>query len=191
MTNVIENINSSINDSDDKSEYLDSDYGITKDSVISCYAHYSGFAAILLQRVISCSNYQKDAKIDKRWTVVKQITGVASYKLIEQALKELKQISGSTHPVIVNGEVDLKVIKGIRFKASESVDMQSNADINASVFNLVCRVNDRQIVFKKDCSSLIESVKFYNSSTLDISLNALILACNSIPASSYIDFLAS
>lgn len=184
MSDILENINNS--------EYLDSDYGIIKDSVIACYAHYSGFAAILLERVISCTEYQRNAKIDKRWTVTKLITGIASYQLIKEALKELKTVSGSTHAVIVNKEVDLrKGVKGITFKASESFDMNTNTDINSSVFNLVARVNDRQIVFKKDCSSLIESVKFYNSSNFDVSLNALILAVNAIPSSSYIDFLAS
>ena len=182
MTDINANLNNS--------ENLEIDSSVSKDSIIALYAHYSGFAIILLERIISCKDYTK--KFDKRWTVAKLITGIPSYDLIKKNLKDLKKSSRCLHSIIVNKEINLsKAIRGISFKPSEGAEMATDSDINASVFNLVARVNDRQLVFKKDTAGLIESVKFYNPNNFDVSINALILAVNSIPCSSYQEFLES
>ena len=158
----------------------------TKQIINSLYCHYSGFSALLMEKTIADTDYEEWERCEKRWTVSKLIKGIASYDLISKALKEIKSIGQGTYPIIINKEIELnRIISGVRFKGSTSTDMTSNVDINANIFNLVARVNDEQIVFKKEASSLIESVKFFNPANHDNDLNALILAVNAIPYSSF------
>lgn len=167
----------------------------TKQSVISIYCHYTGFSAILLEKITADTDFDSWSSCEKRWTVSKLVRGIPSYELISEKLTELKKLTANTNPIIINKEVDLRnklQNTSIRFKNIEAVDSSNSlSDLNSQIFQLIVLVNDKRLVFKKECSELLEAIKFYNRENHSNDINALLLAINNIPYNSFNHLLTS
>lgn len=159
----------------------------TKKTVISIYCHYTGFSAILLEKITADTDFDSWQSCEKRWTVSKIIRDIPSYELISKALTELKALNRNSDSVLINSEIDLrKKLKNssISFKKeikdSKSIS-SSSENLNTNIFHLIALVNDKHLAFKKECSELIEEIKFFNPANHSNDINALLLAINNIP----------
>jgi hypothetical protein len=157
----------------------------TKETVIALYCHYSGFSIVMLERITADDNYVAWQECEKRWSVAKVIKNIPSFEKIEKELLELKKANNYISKIQINkGFKYIEKIIDFRIKFTE-VELDSKIEnfgsFNADIFNLIALVNDRKIVFKKEYSDLVESIKFWNPANNSNELNALVLAIKSIP----------
>ena len=165
---------------------IDKDSVQTKQTLIACYCHYKSFSAVLLEKIISDN---VSANVDKRWTVLKLVKGIPSFDLIEKELLTLKTDSKHIGSILINKEflfLDKVLNHKLSFRKVEIDSISENfGSFNADIFTLIALVNDKKLAFKKECSELIEEIKFFNPANHSNDLNALLLGIKTIPINSF------
>ena len=74
----------------------------TKDKFIGCYCHYTGFSAVLLEKIVHDEDWERWETCEKRWTVSKLVKGIPSFDILEKELLELKAESKYTSSILIN-----------------------------------------------------------------------------------------
>jgi hypothetical protein len=161
----------------------------TKQTFIGCYAHYTGFSAVLLEKIVHDQNWERWETCEKRWTVSKLVKGIPSFDLLEKELLALQTDSKHTSSILINKGfkfIDNVVSYKLKFKEVEVGSIGENfSSFNADIFSLIALVNDRKLVFKEEASELIEEIKFFNPANHSNDLSALLVTIKNIPSKSF------
>ncbi|AVH68654.1 hypothetical protein [Nostoc sp. 'Peltigera membranacea cyanobiont' N6] len=167
----------------------------TKQTFIGCYCNYSGFSAVLLDKLVHDEDYIRFETAEKRWTVSKLVKGEPSFDLIEKELLAMKTESKYVGSILINKGfkfLDNVVSYKLSFREIEVDSISENfgsSSANADIFSLIALVQDKKLAFTKQASPLIEEIKFYNPANHSNDLSALMIAIKTIPSKSFVNHL--